>query len=675
MPDQMYSADRLLHSRRRMADGTHATVASGDMIDEIASRIAAIAERHGPESVALYIGTMTAHYPASAYFGVAWMKALGSPNIFSAATIDQPGKMIAAALAGTWEAGAPSFDESDTWIMLGGNPLISVLSTMPTQNPARRLKTALDRGMKLIVVDPRRTETASRAHIHLQIRPGEDAALLAAMIHVILAEKLEDAAFLASHASGLEDLRRAVALYHPDAAAARAGVDRDRIVEAARLFAHGKRGQAVGSTGANMSGHSTLVEYLCICLNSICGRHLREGDIVSNPGVLLPRAIPRAQARPPRPARNAGQRMSRRDLYGTVLGPPTSGLADEILAGKIRAVISLGGNPVMAWPDQQRVVRALRAVDLFIQFDIRMTPSARLADYVVASKIMLEVPTSSRTIEALELHGNHWSIAEPFGQYAPRLADPPEGSDLLEEWELFYETARKLGLALEIDRELPEINVRRAPASPAKIDMANKPTTEELLEMFAEGSRISLAEVKMHPNGALFPEEIRVAPADPSSAAKLDLGNAEMMTELANVIAGGPEEDDLADYPFRLISRRAAHLYNSSGLELAPLRRKGGTYNPAFMHPADMADAGLDSDQLISLVSQAGRIAAIVQPEPTLRRGVIAMTHAHGGLPEDGTDPRARGSNSGVLVNIDRDYDRFSGIPHMSNIPVRIARP
>src|SRR5262249_4826339 len=155
-----------------------------------------------------------------------------------------------------------------------------------------------------------------------------------------------------------------------------------------------KLGQAVGSTGANMSGNSTLVEYLIICLNVICGRYLGEGDVISNPGVLLPRALPRAQARPPRPAQNFDHQMARRGLVSTVLGPPTSGLADEILAGNIRAVISLGGNPVVAWPDQKRVIRALDAVDLFVQFDVRMTPSARLADYVVASKIMMEVPTT-----------------------------------------------------------------------------------------------------------------------------------------------------------------------------------------------------------------------------------------------------------------------------------------
>ena len=672
MPEQMNSPDRLLHSQRRSPDGAYHPIGSAEMMDEVAAKIAHIVERHGPKSVAVYIGTMNGHYPASAFFGVAWMTALKSPSVYSVVTIDQPGKNIAAALSGTWEGGSPGFDESDVWLMIGGNPLVSILSTMPPQNPARRLTTALERGMKLIVIDPRKTETASRAHIHLQSKPGEDATILASMIHVILAEGLEDREFLAAHVDGLAALRQAVALFDPDYAAARAGIERDQIVAAARTFGQARAGMAAGSTGANMSGRSTLTEYLINSLNMICGRFRREGDAVDNPGVLMPRAMPRAQARPPYPALDTSQKMSVRGLFSTIAGPPTAALADEILAGNVRALISLGGSPVVAWPDQARTLRALAVIDLFVQFDIRMSPSARMADYVIASKMMMEVPTSSRTIEALEWQASHWMLPEPFGFYAPRLVPPPKDSDLIEEWEFFYTTAQRLGLQLEIDRTIPQTNLRRAAAPPIKLDMTNKPTTEELLELFAEDSRIPLSEVKAHPNGALFPEDIRVAPADPACTAKLDIGNGDLMAELAAMAEEDFATDTAAAYPFRLISRRAPHLYNSSGLELPRLQRKGGTYNPAFMHPADIEELCLAAGEEIRLVSPSGSIAAIAQPDAAVRRGVISMSHAHGGLPQDKMDATARGSNTGALVSVEQDYDRYSGIPHMSNIPVRV---
>ena len=127
-------------------------------------------------------------------------------------------------------------------LLVGSNPLVSIGAAMPAQNPGRLLTEAVARGMKLIVIDPRRTQTARRAQIHLQPRPGEDAALLAAMIHVILAEGLEDAAFVSENTSGVEKLRAAVAPFTPAYAAARADVPAEQIVEAARVFARARRG-------------------------------------------------------------------------------------------------------------------------------------------------------------------------------------------------------------------------------------------------------------------------------------------------------------------------------------------------------------------------------------------------------------------------------------------------
>ena len=161
-------------------------------------------------------------------------------------TIDQSAKWVTMDRLGTWPAGKQSFAGADVYLLAGSNPLVSVFSwDMPSQNPMLRLKQAKAAGMKLIVVDPRRTETARFADIHLQPFPGEDAAVAAGLIHVILREGWEDREFCADHVEGLERLRQAVAPFTPEMVEARAGVPADQLVAAARLFAHeSKRGGA-----------------------------------------------------------------------------------------------------------------------------------------------------------------------------------------------------------------------------------------------------------------------------------------------------------------------------------------------------------------------------------------------------------------------------------------------
>jgi anaerobic selenocysteine-containing dehydrogenase len=527
--------------------------------------------------------------------------------------------------------------------------------------------------MNLIVIDPRRTETARRAQIYIQPRPGQDASILAAMIHVILAEALYDKTFTDENVAGVDLLRKAVMPFEPAYAAARADTSPEHIVEAARVFAKARRGLAVGATGANMSGRSTLTEYLLLCLNTICGRYMKEGEAVPNPGVLLSRAIPRAQAKPPRPAVFPEFKMSVRGLSMCVAGMPTAALADEILNGRIRALLCLGGNPAAAIPDQNRTVAAIETLDLFVQMDIKMSASSKLAHYVIPPRLSLEIPTMSTSSEFLEFLFAGWGLSEPFGMYAPKLVDPPPGSDLLDEWELFYALAQRLGLRLKLNFRDSGINsCQREPRAPIDLDMNRKPTLDELFELATRGSRIPLTEVKKYPNGALFPEKILVAPKDPACTARLDVGNAEMMSELGEVAAEAARTH--AGFPFIYIGRRTPSAYNSSCRDLPMLIRKGGTYNPAFMHPADLTALGLTSGDVVEIISAHGSIRGIVQPDDTLKRGLLSMSHSFGDLPRDSGDFRRVGSNTSQLTSVADDYDHFSGIPRMSALPVKIIR-
>ena len=193
-------------------------------------------------------------------------------------------------------------------------------------------------------------------------------------------------------------------------------------------------------------------------------------------------------------------------------------------------------------------------------------------------------------------------------------------------------------------------------------------------EILTQGSRVSLEEVKRHPGGAVFPDhDVRVEPKDDGWEGRLDVGNADMVAELAEVATETKREMAEDGYPYRLISRRLMTAYNSSGRDLPRLTRKH-TYNPAFMNPADLERLGLDAGDLVEIASDHSAIFGIVEPDPTVRAGLVSMSHAFGDVPEHDGAVRDIGSNTGRLTPVDRDYDRFTGQPRMSDIPVRVSR-
>lgn len=426
LPEQHAHPERLLHSQKRTADGRYEPIASSRAMDEIAERIARIVERHGPRSVAIYTGTYAFPYPAAAPMAHAWLQALGSPMLFTSATIDQPGKMIAPALHGQWLGGARDFDTADVWLFVGANPTISKSIGIPCMNPAKHLHDAVKRGLGLIVIDPRVTELARVATVHLQAKPGEDPTILAGMLRLILDEGLGDREFVAQNARGIESLRRAIEPFTPDYVERRADVRPADLLRAARLFASSRNGGANAGTGPNMAPRGNLTEYLLLALKTVCGHWKRAGERITNPGVFLPRATAKAQPAEPTRAWGFGEKMRVRGLANTAAGLPTAALADEILLpgeGQVRALISVGGNPIAAWPDQLKTWEAMKALELNVMLDIKMSATSKLAHYVIAPKLSLEVPGFTFPTESLTPYAMGYPA--PYGQYSPAIAEPP----------------------------------------------------------------------------------------------------------------------------------------------------------------------------------------------------------------------------------------------------------
>ncbi len=699
LPDQHAHPDRLLWTQKRRSAGPGSdgdafeSISSDQAMDEVSERIGALVREYGPRSVALYIGTYAGPHAATIPTAIGWLLALGSKMVFSSQSIDQPGKHIANALHGRWLGGSHVFDEADVWLLLGNNPLISMSGGIPPANPSRRLREAKKRGLKLIVIDPRRTEVARFADVYLQPRPGEDPSILAGMLHVILRDRLHDAAFTDAHVQGLEALAETVADFTPEVAARRAGLEPAEIELAARTFAAGPRGCGVAGTGPNMAPHGNLTEYLLLALNTVCGRWRRESEAVANPGALLPRAMPKAQAMGPRAAWGRGEQLRSRALGSSAAGLPTAALADEILyegGDRIRALVCVGSNPVAAWPDQLKTLRAMEALELLVCLDPKMGATTRLADYVVAPKLSLETPGVSVSSEGIEQTYVAMGYSEPYAQYAPAIATPPRGSDVIEEWEFFYGLAQRMGLPLTCYPVRPETGVLRERRDPVVLDMEKKPTTDALIEALMAGSRVPLWQVKRHPHGQIFDDEtIRVAPADPDANDRLEVGDADMLAELtaigreaaevaapATAAATGDlaaEQTTGAARTFRLISRRMPNVYNSTGRDIPALMR-GGSHNPAYLHPDDLAALGLRPGDLVEIATEHASIVGIAEGAPELRRGLVSMAHCFGDAPARDARFREIGSNTGRLIDNEREFDPHTGIPRMSAIPVTVQR-
>lgn len=653
--------DRLRSSLKRLPDGRYQEISSEQAMDEIAARLSTIIARHGPRAVATYNGSYAFQNSAAVAVCRAWHNGIKSPMFHTSVTIDQPAKAIAGLRAGYWGAGVHRFSEADVIMLIGNNPLVSHFSGnggLPPFSPSARLRKAMKAGLKVITVDPRKTETAARSDIHLAVRPGEDPALLAGIIKFILDEELQDAEFCRDYLENLDALRAHIEPFNLEYVASRVDVPARDIEAAARMFAAGPRGTAVTGTGPDMSPRPNLTEHLVMVLNAVCGRFNRAGDRL-NPSVLGSQRPRLAQAFAPAPPPDGLEKSRFNGLteiagmtaVGYIREMPVSVLSDEILTpgdGQVRALINVGGNPAVAWPDQEKTCRALQALELSVSIDIKLSATSRLADYIIAPRICLER-------EDVTLLTDSW-YEVPYAHYTGKMVEPD--FDVIEEWEFFWGIAKRMGT---------EILLKGGP-----LDMEHKPSKFEVLEKITAKSKVPLSAIRAQAGGHVFAEVSARASPPTSMAQRLQMTPAGIAEEVAEVLAGQPAALD--EFEFRLISQRLRHVYNSSGRDLEALMKKGTT-NPACMHPDDLARLGLGPGDEIVLKSRYGQIPAIVEASANMKPGVISMAHAWGDLPGDQTKASVRevGACIGLLVSNSEGLEEFSGMPHFSSLPVNVV--
>lgn len=659
LPEQYTTPARVSKSLKRLPNGEFEEIDTDKAMDEIAAKVKQLIDDHGPRSIATYVGSYGYQNSAALVIPKAWHKSIDSPSYYTSVTIDQPAKAISASRFGTWGGGTHKFTDSEVCMMIGNNPVVSQFTPFggpPPFSPYARLRDEMKKGMKVIVVDPRQTEVANRATMHLQVNPGEDPTFVSGMIRLILEEGLNDQEFCAHHLDDLEELTRRVEPFTPEYVAERCGINVNDFIEATHIFANAKSGVAVGGTGPDMAPHGVLTEHLILTLNAICGRVNKEGSQVPNPGMLQPPRSRHADVSAAAPAFGHGPKSRVRGL-GEIIGEmPTAALNDEILMdgeGQVKALFCLGGNPMVAFPDQDKTLKAMEKLELLVCVDLYKSATAKLADYIIA-------PTISLERDDVTMLTDTWYDV-PYAHYTKAVL--PRNEQSREEWELYWELSHRLGVPIDL------------PGGP--LDPTKRPSKYDVLKLITAGSRIDIDTMRDKGKGHIYDEvDVRVEAPRDGRDARLQLlpeGVADEITEVYNENRwkDGKIMDEDQEFTHLLISRRLKHVFNSSGQQLSNLQKKGTT-NPAYMHPDDLKTLGVNSGDLIEIEGAYGMLVGVAEAAKDVKPGVISMAHAWGDIPGNWGDVREKGSSTNRLIDDHKTYDPITGQPRMTAIPVNV---
>ena len=444
--------DRIREPQRREGERWRA-VSWDAALDEAGERLAAVQRKHGRSAVAFYLGNPSVH-SYSAMLGVPFFsRALGTRTRFSATSVDQLPHMLAALemFGHQLLLPVPDVDRTRFFLMLGANPRASNGSLMTAGGISRRLDELRERGGKLVVVDPRRTETAAEADQHFAIRPGTDALLLLAILHVLFEEGRADLRHLAPFTDGLASLREAAARFPPERVAERTGIPAREIRELARAFAAAPSAVAYGRVGASTQEFGGLAAWLVIALNAVTGNLDREGGFLfTSPAADLVGL----SARMGDHGHFAAWRSRVRSLpeFGGEL--PAATLAEEIDTpgdGRIRALVTFAGNPVLSTPNGARLERALSALEYMVSIDLYRNETTRHANLILPTSFGFERDHYDVVFYTLAVRN--------AARYVKRLVKGPPGCVLLMHPEDAAERGLRPGARARVESRVGSVEV------------------------------------------------------------------------------------------------------------------------------------------------------------------------------------------------------------------------
>ncbi len=631
-------------------------------LDQAAARIADVQKRHGRDAVALYLGNPTVHSHGALLAAPYLSRALGTRQRYSATSVDQlPHMMAALEMFGhQLLLPVPDLDRCDLLLVLGANPAVSNGSLMTAPGMPRRLKALRARGGRLVVLDPRRTETADLADAHHFLRPGGDAALLLGMLHTLFAEGLVRPGRLGEFVRGLDDLRAAVAPFPAARVAPRTGLDPAVIQGLARDLAAASRAAVYGRLGACTQEFGGVTAWLLYALNVVTGNLDRPGGVMfSRPAADLVGFASLIGHRGHRAAWRS--RVKGLPEFGGEL--PAATLVDEIETpgtGQVRALITVAGNPVLSTPEGSRLGRALAKLEVMVSVDLYRNETTRHAHYILPTSFGFERDHYDLAFYALAVRN--------VARFTPALVAPPPG--VREDFDVLLSLARRVRShgggrrSRSLDLTLGALHAAGA-----------RRTVDALLRAGPYGLRrglggLSVASLLRRPSG------VDLGPLEPCLPGRL--GHADGRIQLAPrcyLDDLGRVEADLGIAPpgLVLIGRRQLRSNNSWMHNAARLVR-GPVACTLQMHPDDAAARGLTDGARVTLRGGHGAVEAPLEVTAEVCPGVVSLPHGWGHA-EAAEGLRVAATRAGASVNDVVDggrLDPLSGVAALSGGTVTV---
>lgn len=655
VPDYQNDPDRLLHPLRRGPNGWE-RASWQEATREIGHKLRAIRDAHGPTAIATYWGNAADSTTIS--LADTFCHAFGSPNSFNVLSLEYTDRgAVAHRMLGNENLILqPDAARAKFALLLGTNPLVTNGMTLLQRRPriAADLKAIQRNGGKVVVVDPRRSESAKIADVHVPIRPGTDLFLLVAMIRRIIESGAYDRGFVERHTTGFESWRGLASQIDIDAAAALTGIPRAQIEQLADGFAAAEGAFATTRVGVQTSHNTTLTEWAVQTLNAITGNVDRPGGVYFNPGFFDVPALIQQFTKRHNPA------PSRIGKYPQIFGgPPCAVFADDVLSDdpdRIRALVVVAGNPVITFPNTANVETALRRLELLVCIDLYLSDTATFAHYALPAATMYEKGALHFLTSNFEPY--------PFVEWKPKLVEPR--GEARSEWEIFRALSRAAGVPFLNDPLLDKID--------RTMNLVGTELSEDWLYHYLLAGKMRLGRLKKTPGGIkradlrwgeLFTRSIRTRDR------RIHLAPGDFVQALPEALAAPVTATE--EYPLLLISgaRRLA-AYNSWTHNIPALMEKMKG-NWATLNPADAARIGVANGDRVRVTSARGSIEIGLVTSPEIREGVIAIHQFWGHNYESGmqTSRRYPGANVNFLHD-DRVRDRFCGMPVYNGTPCRV---
>ena len=657
-------------------NGTFVEATWEEAFAEIERRLPPLLASHGRDAVGISVGNPSAHKFGLLLYFSRLAKALGSRNVFSASTLDQMPKQLSSGLMfGHWlSVAVPDLPRCDFLLVLGANPLASNGSLWTVPDFKGKAKAMQARGGKLVVIDPRKTETAHMADAHHFIRPGADVFLLLGMVHTLFDEQLVQLGSLAPWINGLSEVEAAVKPFSAEAVTDRCGMDADVIRGLARQLAAAPRAAVYGRIGTCTQEFGTLSSWLVDVLNALTG-HLDQPG-----GAMFPKAAAFAHNTLGTPGTGrgitTGRHLSRVSGAPEVFGElPMSCLAEEIETpgtGQVRALITVACNPVLSAPNGARLAKALDGLEFMVSMDIYLNETTRHADVILPGVSPLE--------------DRHYDV--PFPQFSwrnhARYSEPvfPLSEGQRPEWTTMLQLAAIVG-------------GQGAMADPCQMDDALFATEAHKLDAL-KGPEWIAATAHLTGPDRLLDAALRQGPYDLTLAqvqaaeGGIDLGELtpripELLRTPSGLIELAPPSllvdmervaKDLArPVPAMVIIGRRDARSNNSWMHNLPILAKGPNRCTLMVHPEDAARLGL-TDGATARISNAGRnIEAPVQINADMMPGVISLPHGWGhNLPGARLSVAAERPGANLNALLDENLrDPLSGNSVLSGVAVEVS--